>query len=679
MLRRHLGSILALAFGLSCFACSSSDDAGSENNPGGGGGGQAGAAGSAGQPGEDGGPGDDAGPLQPVQFTDTNLEQCVRTALEIPDGDIMPNAFAGLAHLECQDAGITNVVGLEHAGALIELSLFENEIADITPLAGLTQLRDLQLGANQIQDISALSGMTSLRRLGLVSNQIASLQPLAGLTTLEWLNLDRNAFGEAELVHLAGLTNLRWLTIEHNGVSNHSALQPLLDSGCKLYDQNRTNALAGQLTNAMAPASQMPRPTVNPANLRPELTKSGAVVMRYDLNGKTLRARQPTGKLRVSGSSVSLPLNGRNIEVGKIVNGKPVLCQGAFEGTCDVTIGVKYPEPGAKLPGMSSDPIVTVAVDLIDAPKTEVLDGEDWTLVDRDLEPYVLASPNQIDAGSCIFMAHTGAMEILMNQHTPVEDIAYNGDTDLSERYLMGAPATTADVPYFLTDLVYSYEATGGSLLSRDYNFCVGYCVDDASGDAQPAKASDKDAYLTAQYNWFDMMPTDWQSLLVPTPLADRTVIFADPKRDSSSYWRVGLLDDDAIEEIKYELRTKNAPVVMVFNYYGWWHSNIIVGYDDTAVYDGCAYVQDAADYFRGEGQASYANAIEAHVDATGCSDRGKFYVRDSIYEGGSAEEDYDYSWGSVSYDDKYSRRITGLSYDWAKHLSNHAYTVHRR
>ena len=419
----------------------------------------------------------------------------------------------------------------------------------------------------------------------------------------------------------------------------------------------------------------------NLANLRPELTKSGGVVMRYDLNGKSLRARQPTGKLKVDGSSVRLPLNGRNIEVGKIVNGKPVLCQGELASICEVTIGIKWPEPGGKLPGMSTDPVVIVAVDLIEPPKTEVLDGEDWTLVDNDLDPYVLASPNQYDAGSCLFMSNTGAMEILMSQHTPVEDIAYNGDTDLSERYLMAAyyHTSTADVPYWLTDLVYTFESMGGSLLSRDYNFCIGYCVDDANGDAQPAKASDKDAYATAYYNWFDMMPTDWQSLLVPTPPVDRTVIFANPNRGSDSYWDVALFDDDTIEQIKYELRTKNAPVVTIFNLHGWWHSNIIIGYDDTAIYDGCASVQDAADYYREQGMTSYANAVEAHVAETGCSDRGKFYVRDSIYEGGSAEGDYDYSWGSVSYDDKYSRRITGLSFDWAKHLANHAYTVHRR
>jgi len=320
-------------------------------------------------------------------------------------------------------------------------------------------------------------------------------------------------------------------------------------------------------------------------------------------------------------------------------------------------------------------------VDLIDPPKMEVKDGEDWTLVDKDLDPFVLASPNQYDAGSCIFMSHTGAMEILMNQHTPLEDIAYNGDTDLSERYLMAAldHVSTANVPYFLTDLIYTYDALGGSLLSRDYNFCVGYCVDDANGDASPAKSTDKDAYATAYYNWFDMMPSDWQSMLVATPPVDRTVIFADPKRDNSSYWRVGLFDDDTIAQIKYELRTKNAPVIVVYNHYGWWHSDIIVGYDDTAIYDGCAYVQDAADYLREQGSTTYANAIEAHVTATGCSDKGKFLVRDSIYDGTSLEGEYDYSWGGVSYKDKYSKRITGLSYDWAKHLANHAYTIHRR
>ena len=56
----------------------------------------------------------------------------------------------------------------------------------------------------------------------------------------------------------------------------------------------------------------------------------------------------------------------------------------------------------------------------------------------------------------------------------------------------------------------------------------------------------------------------------------------------------------------------------------------------------------------------------------------GIFYVRDSIYDGGTEEKTYVYS-TSPSYSDKYSKRIIKRSYDWVKYLGNHAYTIHRR
>jgi Leucine rich repeat len=680
MLRRQLACGLVFALGITCASCSSSDEAGGNANA-------EGSAGAAGSPNQDAGTedgnaseaGEDA-TLQPVQFTDPSLEQCVRSALEIPEGDLAPDALTALTHLACQDMGIASIDGLERATALVELSLWENAIVDIAPLGGLTELRDLQIGRNQINDVSPLSTLTSLRRLGLSINQVASLQPLAGLTALEWLNLDHNAFGEAELEHLAGLTNLRWLTIEHNGIQSHSALQPILDAGCDLYDHNRSAAMTA------APKPQVPSSpalTVDPTQLRLRVGPSDRISMTYDLAGRPLNVRQVRGSLSRQGDRIVTKFGKEWIEVGQTKGGEPVVCQGAYANVCRVRIGMKWPEAGPRLPGTGAEPVVTVSVELLHPPKMEVRSVEDWAASDEDLVPFALASPNQFDAGSCLFMANTGAMEVLLNQHTPLDQIAYDGDTDLSERFLMSAYETlpTSKIPYFLTDLLYTYDALGGSLLSRDYPFCAGYVVESASGSISPATSTDKDAYLSCSYNWFDMMPDDWQSLLAPTPPVERTPLFVDPKRDDNSRWRVALFDDDAVERIKYELRTKKAPVVVVYNHYLYWHTNVIVGYDDTVATSGCPMVEDSIDYYDEQGASSYATAIRNAMDEKGgCSQNGVFYVRDSIYDGGSDEPDYDYSTDDVSIEkEKYSDRIIKLSYNWAKYLGNHAYTVHRK
>ena len=56
------------------------------------------------------------------------------------------------------------------------LLLHENQITDISPLAGLKNLTVLWLDENQITDVSPLAGLSKLTVLGLSGNQIADDQ-----------------------------------------------------------------------------------------------------------------------------------------------------------------------------------------------------------------------------------------------------------------------------------------------------------------------------------------------------------------------------------------------------------------------------------------------------------------------------------------------------------------------
>jgi hypothetical protein len=124
-------------------------------------------------------------------------------------------------------------------------------------------------------------------------------------------------------------------------------------------------------------------------------------------------------------------------------------------------------------------------------------------------------------------------------------------------------------------------------------------------------------------------------------------------------------------------LRTRKAPVVVIYNHYLYWHADLIVGYDDTVPTDGCPMVESSMDHFDDEGASNYTRRIEAHMDRIGpCTDTGIFYVRDSIYDGGSDEQMYEYSDG---FSEKYSKRIVERSYNWVKYLGNHAYSIHRK
>ncbi|MCU0693032.1 MAG: hypothetical protein MUF54_16675 [Polyangiaceae bacterium] len=613
-----------------------------------------------------------------AQFASANFEACVRAALERPDGDLFPDAFAGLTHLECQDSKITNIAGIEHATELVDLSLWENQITDLSPLAALTKLEDLQLGLNQIEDLTPLTKLTSLKRLGLSINKISALQPLAGLTELEWLNLDNNAIADGELVHLSRLTKLRWLTLEHNGIQDFSAVEPLGRGGCDLYG------------NAV-PAKAMPRLSLSGASakvphgtLELSISSAGQVAMRYRTAAGKLPVRRVfAGKLTAERGRVLYENRGLKVQVGTAGPHGQSLCTGDFANICKVRIGRKGQSLSAAVPGMGIHPVITIKIELLDE-TSHTLVGPGWGVADHDVEQFALASPNQFDAGSCLFMANAGAMEILMNQHTPLDRIEYGGDTDLSERYLMNAAGyktPASEIPYDLTDTLYAYNYFGGALLNRDYPFCAGYVKENANGSISASTASDPDAYLSCSYNWINKLPDNWKDLLVPTPPAERTLIFVDAERDENSQWRVGLFDDDTIEKIKHELRTKNAPVLLVYNHFLYWHANIVVGYDDTeSTGGGCPFVQDSIAYFKKEGATSYATKIEQRMaELGGCRDTGVFYVRDSIYDGDD-EPTYDYSTEGVQLQkERYSDRIVKLEYDFAKYLGNHTYTVHRK
>ena len=54
-----------------------------------------------------------------------------------------------------------------------KLSLWGNEITDVSPLARLTNLQWLQLGDNDIADISPLASLTNLQWLGVVENALS--------------------------------------------------------------------------------------------------------------------------------------------------------------------------------------------------------------------------------------------------------------------------------------------------------------------------------------------------------------------------------------------------------------------------------------------------------------------------------------------------------------------------
>ena len=171
-----------------------------------------------------------------VNFPDPNLHKAIEQALgKASDTQITVDDMTTLTRLVATYKQIQNLEGIQLATGLTQLNIGGNNISDISPLAGLTQLQVLDLSGNvnrrndptynKISDISPLAGLTQLHSVNLDGNNISDISPLAGLTQLHSVNLDGNNI--SDISPLAGLTQLQILWISGNNITDLSSLAGL--------------------------------------------------------------------------------------------------------------------------------------------------------------------------------------------------------------------------------------------------------------------------------------------------------------------------------------------------------------------------------------------------------------------------------------------------------------------
>ena len=110
-------------------------------------------------------------------------------------------------------AVLNDIKAARDSGAT-ELVINVKNISDITPLAGLGNLKKLIISDNSISDLSPIAALANLEELSAASNNISSLEPLAGLTSMWWLGIGSNPFTNIE--PLRNLTNLTHLNLANN-------------------------------------------------------------------------------------------------------------------------------------------------------------------------------------------------------------------------------------------------------------------------------------------------------------------------------------------------------------------------------------------------------------------------------------------------------------------------------
>lgn len=312
-----------------------------------------------------------------------------------------------------------------------------------------------------------------------------------------------------------------------------------------------------------------------------------------------------------------------------------------------------------------------------------------------DLLPYVLPSPNQEDAGSCLYMATTGNIEWWLGKLNPKASREMNGPIDISERYLMniaGSKEHNEQVKNWRTDTVFLVNPNQSLVKNSDYPFTKGW-YKRVDGKKVPAQPHEEGADYGTIYNWIKET-SHIQTIPIKVPKFEREILFADPENNQ---WNVGITPDNIVQKVKDHLVKNKAPVLVMYNHYGYWHVHMIVGFDDEALNNECRFSKGTipfmakkADKYQilADEEKDPKKKVELKEKAIrytklshklegifekigGCRGKGSFYVRDSLY---SPQQGINYNYGNddPSDDRPYAKNVILREYEYLNVLANH-------
>ncbi|MCL1831973.1 MAG: leucine-rich repeat domain-containing protein [Oscillospiraceae bacterium] len=138
-------------------------------------------------------------PENPVAQTHNNIGLTDEYLLEmIEDGEIPYD----ITNLSLRDNELTDLTPLAQFRYLETLNISENQIVDLKPLSELKNLKRLIISGNQIVDLTPLSALDGLMVLELQNNEIKDVTPLKDMKLLIRLNLYNNDIDEETLKEL---------------------------------------------------------------------------------------------------------------------------------------------------------------------------------------------------------------------------------------------------------------------------------------------------------------------------------------------------------------------------------------------------------------------------------------------------------------------------------------------
>ena len=168
-----------------------------------------------------------------VHIPDPNLRAAIAENLgKSPNAPITVEEMERLEELEVPNRGIRDLTGLQFAINLVELHLGVwnregNQVTDLSPIAGLINLRRLHLANNPVSDISPLKGLTNLTGLWINETSVSDLSPIAGLINLKTIDISNSNVSDLSLI--AGFINLEVLYFSNQNISDLTPLAGLIN------------------------------------------------------------------------------------------------------------------------------------------------------------------------------------------------------------------------------------------------------------------------------------------------------------------------------------------------------------------------------------------------------------------------------------------------------------------
>lgn len=203
----------------------------------------------------------------------------------------------------------------------------------------------------------------------------------------------------------------------------------------------------------------------------------------------------------------------------------------------------------------------------------------------NELLLYVQPAPDQGETNTCLFIASTGAMELLLNKRDKIKNPKAGGPNDITESFLI-------------------WQSNFVDRKNPSYHFIEKVVKRFNYGEAIHHKHWPYEAYNadgTDNMTVWNSHPLFHELERMKVPAVKTELLFSRGKK-----WAMNVLIPEDIQTVKEALVKHKSPVIVNYNDEGYWHVILIVGYDD-----------------RISGQCY-------QIEKEECNKLGAFFVRDS-------------------------------------------------